>query len=50
MKLISWNARGLRWWDKRRDIKDFLLKGSPDIVLLQETKLQEVGAFDVRSF
>lgn len=49
MKIISWNVRGLGEWGKRKDIKDFLLNCSPNIVLLQETKLKEVGAFDIRS-
>lgn len=50
MKMVSWNVRGLGGWEKRSKIKEFLLSCSPDIVLLQETKLQEVHAFDVSSF
>lgn len=49
MKVISWNIRGLGHWKKRVAIKEFLQKAGPDIVLLQETKLQEVNLVDVRS-
>ena len=39
MKLISWNVNGLRAC-LEKGFKDFLLSESPDILALQETKLQ----------
>lgn len=50
MKIVSWNVWGLRGREKRRKIKEFLLSHSPDIVLVQETKLQDIEAFDVYPF
>ncbi|XP_026452343.1 uncharacterized protein LOC113352782 [Papaver somniferum] len=40
-KTNSWNVHGLGDKDKRIVIKSVLLKWNPDVVLLQETKLQD---------
>ncbi|GMP84597.1 hypothetical protein CsSME_00038064 [Camellia sinensis var. sinensis] len=40
MKIISWNVRGLGSQKKRSVIKDFLRSHQPDIVVLQESKVQ----------
>ena len=39
MKMISWNVNGLRAC-LQKGFDDFLQKESPDIIALQETKLQ----------
>ena len=41
MKIISWNVRGLNASDKRQRIKQILDSLQADIILLQETKLNE---------
>jgi exodeoxyribonuclease III len=40
MKLISWNVNGLRSIEKK-GVGDFLIKESPDIFCIQETKIGE---------
>lgn len=42
MKIISWNVRGLGNGNKRRIVREGLLRSSPDIIILQETKLMDV--------
>lgn len=42
MKIISWNLRGLGARPKRALIKDLLVKENPDLVILQETKLNQI--------
>lgn len=39
MKIVSWNVRGIGAPPKRALIKSFLVKLNPDVVLLQETRL-----------
>jgi len=40
MKLISWNVNGLRaaW---KKGLADFLVAERPDVLCVQETKIQE---------
>ena len=49
MKIISWNVNGLGNPVKRRKIKEVIVKVDPDIVLLQESKLEKVDGFLIRS-
>ena len=42
MKILSWNIRGSGSPSKRRAIKEAICKANPDIVVLQETKREEV--------
>ena len=41
MKIISWNVKGLNASDKRQRIKQVIDSLQEDIILLQETKLNE---------
>ena len=43
MKIFSWNIRGSGSSSKRRAIKKTICKANPDIVVLQETKKEEVN-------
>lgn len=43
MKIISWNIRGLGGKQKRRLIKELLGIESPDLVVLQETKKEDIN-------
>lgn len=49
MKLISWNVRGLGAPPIRALVKSLLSKINPDLVILQETKLEYVNRFLVKS-
>lgn len=49
MKILSWNVRGLNNYKKRLKIKKFIQKHCPDIVLLQETKLQQTDESIIKS-
>lgn len=42
MKVVSWNVRGLNAPSKQRLVKHCLSSFSPELVLLQETKLGDV--------
>ena len=42
MKLVSWNFRGLGSNSKIDAMKDLISISSPDILLIQETKLEDV--------
>lgn len=39
-KTLSWNIRGFGDVDKRTAINSVLMRCNPDVMLLQETKLQ----------
>ncbi|RVW12830.1 hypothetical protein CK203_113432 [Vitis vinifera] len=39
---LSWNVRGLGSRNKRRMVKDFLRSENPDVVMIQETKKENV--------
>ena len=43
MKIFSWNIRGSGSSSKRRAVKEAICKVDPDIVVLQETKREEVN-------
>ena len=43
MKIFSWNIRGSGSPSKRRAIKEAICKANPDIIVLQETKREEVN-------
>ncbi|XVE94527.1 hypothetical protein REPUB_Repub02eG0016400 [Reevesia pubescens] len=49
MKMLTWNVRGLGKSVKRRAVKKLILNTKPLAILLQETKLQQVDDFIVRS-
>ena len=42
MKIMPWNVRGVGSLRKRGIIKDYLNRINPDIVMLQETKKEEM--------
>lgn len=42
MKIVSWNVRGLGGREKRKAVKELLIREKPDIVILQETKKEKV--------
>lgn len=44
MKILSWNVRGLNSWKKCALVKRLLQQHNPNIVLLQETKLDATGS------
>jgi exonuclease III len=48
--VLSWNVRGLGQSDKRVVVKDNIDKNHPQLVCLQETKLNAVDSFCFRSF
>ena len=43
MKIFSWNIRGSSSPSKRRAIKEAIYKANPDLVVLQETKREEIN-------
>jgi exonuclease III len=43
MKIVSWNCRGLGSNHKKEELKKLLQVEKPSILMLQETKLGEVG-------
>lgn len=42
LKFISWNVRGLNERDKRLAVRQTLLIEKPDLICLQETKLESL--------
>lgn len=50
MKIISWNVNGLGNQKKNSSIKNLLRKFQPEIILLQETKKEEITANCISSF
>ena len=48
MKILSWNVRGLGSKAKRKRVKETISKATPDVVLLQETKLEILDDMVVR--
>ena len=50
MKILIWNVRGLGDDDKCSLVRDVLTSCRPSIVCLQETKLQVLTQFKLRSF
>ena len=49
IKILSWNVRGANDPDKRKVIKNFLIRYRADVVCLQETKIQEMSNILARS-
>lgn len=49
-KWLTWNVRGLGKAEKRRAVKDLLKKAQPEVVLLQETKLNHTREKTMRNF
>lgn len=43
LKIISWNVNGIRAVIKRNELQDLIEKESPDILCLNETKIDEVN-------
>ncbi|KAF8408911.1 hypothetical protein HHK36_004981 [Tetracentron sinense] len=44
MKIFSWNVRGLGRGERRLDVRGLLRKVEPDLIVIQETKLEVVNA------
>ena len=40
LKIISWNVRGLNDRDKRLRVRNLVRKWGPDVICLQETKME----------
>jgi exonuclease III len=45
MKIVSWNVRGLRGFEKRKEVRNMVCEKRPFIVCLQETKLLQIDNF-----
>ncbi|KAF8408937.1 hypothetical protein HHK36_005007 [Tetracentron sinense] len=43
MRIVSWNVRGLGRGERRLDVRVLLWKLKPDLIALQETKLEEMN-------
>lgn len=43
MKIMSWNVRGLGGVEKRRKVKAAIQNYGPDLLVIQETKKEEVS-------
>ena len=48
LKILSWNVRGLNAFDKRMAVKAFIKGVRPNVICLQETKVEEVERGFVR--
>lgn len=48
MKLLSWNVNGLGRSTKRLLVKEVILKVQPNVVMFQETKLEDVDLFVIK--
>lgn len=49
MKIVSWNIKGLCKDEKRLKIKNFVQNHCPDMVCLQETKIQRFDPSMIKS-
>lgn len=49
MKIISWNVRGLGGVKKRRSVRECIIKYDPTILILQETKKEDMNVHLVKS-
>ena len=47
MQIVSWNCRGLGNSTKPEAVKDFLKIETPDILMLQETKIEGGSLLDL---
>ena len=50
MKVVSWNCRGLGSNKKIEAMKDLIRMSNPEILLIQETKLEQSGFLYVSQF
>lgn len=48
-KIRSWNVRGINDRKKRQIIRGFMSRWKPDIICLQETKMEALGDKEIRS-
>jgi len=49
MKIISYNVRGLRGWDKIREVQRLVRERCSTVVCIQETKFEGIDEFVCRS-
>ena len=49
VKIISWNVRGLNEHDKRLRVRNLIRKWGPNVVCLQETKMELIKRAMIRS-
>ena len=49
LKIISWNVRGLNDRDKRLRVRNLVRKWGPDVICLQETKMESITRAVIRS-
>ena len=49
LKIISWNVKGLNERDKRLRVRNLIRKWGPNVVCLQETKMQLINKAVIRS-
>ena len=49
MKILSWNIRGMGSLVKKRFVKKVIYQRKPDFVMIQESKLERVDIFTIRS-
>lgn len=50
MKVLSWNCRGLGSKVKEEAMKDLIILAQPDILLIQETKMEKDAFLQVQNF
>ena len=49
VKIISWNVKGLNEQDKRLRVRNLIRKWGPDVVCLQETKMELINRVVISS-
>ena len=49
LKIISWNVRGLNDRDKRLRVRNMVRRWGPDVICLQETKMELITRAVIRS-
>ena len=49
LKIISWNVKGLNDRDKRLRVHNLVRKWGPDVICLQETKMESITRAVIRS-
>ncbi|XP_057452041.1 uncharacterized protein LOC130743833 [Lotus japonicus] len=47
---VSWSVRGLGGVEKRRSVKDVIRRCNPEVIILQETKLDNSRLKEIQSF
>ncbi|KAH7860022.1 hypothetical protein Vadar_008237 [Vaccinium darrowii] len=48
MKIISWNIRGMCSSVKKRYVSSIIKEQKPDIIFIQETKLEQLDSFQIK--